>query len=356
MKTEDDRFKLKVGGRLNFGYTHGFLDSTADYSSFDILRAKLFFGGNVFSPDVQFYVQTASASNSRPAVYYTPSEATDGRFTLEDFYVRLTHDHWNVKLGQFKVPFARQWMIYSGNLQFTDRSLPTKYFLLGRDRGVLIGHDRDFFSASAGVFNGAGPQGLNAIPQPNVSNDSSSGRGHLYVGRVSIRPFGEMNYSEGDVENSEGQRLEWGASMGFDHDRDVDVNGDTLVDDPKAEAYHAATDLTWKVSGFSASGEGFYRSIRSNVTGNINAYGFYGQTGYMILPSTLELAGRFAWLDLSTANANDVTKETSAVMNLYMFSDHRYKIQTQYTWRSTQLATGTTRNDHFADLMFQLTI
>ncbi|MEZ4846250.1 MAG: hypothetical protein R2877_04685 [Bdellovibrionota bacterium] len=39
-------------------------------------------------------------------------------FILEDYYIRVLYEGIDFKMGQFKVPFARQWMIYSGNLEF----------------------------------------------------------------------------------------------------------------------------------------------------------------------------------------------------------------------------------------------
>lgn len=364
MKTEDDRFKMKIGARLNFAYTYGFLTGTSDYSSFDILRAKLYLGGNAFSEDLQYFLQAAIGENTRPLALLPTNETSREPFALEDFYVRVSKNTFNAKLGQFKVPLGRQWMIYSGNLQFVDRSIVSRYFLLGRDRGITLNSDKDTLSLSVGVFNGGGtasdqsgllPSNFSSNGQ-NVSNDTTPGNGHLFLARLVAIPLGPAGYSEGDVEMSEGTRFEWGTTFVFDQDRDVDLNGDTVLDDANTDVYHFHSDLSWKHLGTSFVGEFYYRMLKSTLIGNQSAYGFYVQGGYMLIPNQTEIAARFSWLDPNIDLSSDRILETSGVLNLYIFSDHRYKVQTQYTWRAFEQIGNSNKNDHVVDVAFQITI
>ena len=139
LRSEDERFLLKLGGRLDFGLQLGFLGGSSDYGSFDLVHAKVFAGGNAFSKDVQFYLQAGAARNDRPAASFPIVESPDGGLVLEDYFVKLNRGSANLRVGQFKVPYGRQAMVYSGNLQFTDRSIATRYLTLGRDRGVSGG-------------------------------------------------------------------------------------------------------------------------------------------------------------------------------------------------------------------------
>lgn len=100
--------------------------------------------------------KAASANNTRQFGLGKISESTNQGFILEDYYVRLQYAAMDIKFGQYKVPFGRQWMIYSGNLDFVNRSSPMQAFLLGRDRGVTLNRYKDTWSLSMGVFNGAG--------------------------------------------------------------------------------------------------------------------------------------------------------------------------------------------------------
>ena len=364
IKTDNDRFVFKVGSRFNFGYTYGLIGGNQpNFSSFDLYHAKLFAGGNAYGPSIQYYFQAGAASNSRNASFAPNSESADGGFTLEDYYVRLSREGFSIKLGQFKTPFSRQWMIYSGNFQFVDRSIVTKTFQFGRDRGITLNGDRETFAFSLGVFNGGGNPTLGSGSNPatlntngqNVSNDTAgSGHGHLYLLRAVAMPLGAAGYSEGDVETGEGHRLDVGIGFAFDHDRDLDFNGDAVVDDVNADIMQAAFDAVWKRGGYSAQGEFFYRRIRGAA--DSNGLGAYFQTGVFLLPSQLETAARFGWVEADTGSSNNRTYEASGAVNLYLLEDHRYKTQLQYTWRGQDTALGARNDHHFIDLMFQLTI
>lgn len=365
IKTENDRYRLKVGTRLNFGYTYGFVSPAQDFSSFDVMHAKFYAGGNAFSRNIQYYVQAAAANNTRQVGFGVNPESNTGDFTLEDYYVRLAWNHMSVKLGQYKVPFGRQWMIYSGNMEFVDRSIATGVFTFGRDRGITLNGNRETFQYTLGIFNGGGapalgsgflPSSFNSNGQ-NVSNDTAGGGlGHLYVVRFVGTPLGAAGYSEGDVESSEGNRLEVGVGFIFDDGRDVDTNGDNVVDDTGADLMNLATDIVWKHAGKSFQAEFFYRHLNGSISPDIEAMGFYVQPGYFLIPDQLEIAFRFSWVDPDMDTSDDALFEAAAASNLYLSEDHRYKVQFQYSWRAQENALGGRNDDSFIDLMFQLTL
>ncbi len=364
VKTEDDRFRLKVGSRVNFGYTYGFISPANDFSTFDLIHAKIYAGGNAFSQSIQYYFQAAAANNTRPVKSSPPPESNTGNFTLEDYYVRLSWEDLSIKLGQFKVPFGRQWMIYSGNLEFGDRSLATKAFTFGRDRGVTFGADRETFSYTLGIFNGAGDPSLGNGFSPanfsstgqNTSNDFSTGRGHLYLARIVAIPMGLAGYSEGDVENSEGARLEIGGGFVFDQDRDVDLNADGIVEDTKADLWNASGELIFKKGGKSIQGEFFYRKVKGEAISDVDALGFYVQPAYFLVSNKFEVALRFGWVDPNLDLSQNRIFEGALATNLYISKDHRYKAQLQYSWRGEEVGIQGRNDDSFIDLLFQLTL
>jgi phosphate-selective porin OprO and OprP len=350
MKTPDNRFVLKVGSRLDFGYTYGFIPAN-DFSSFDIYHAKLYAGGNAFGPHVQYYFQAGAGSHNRSPSFAPVAESTDGGFTLEDYYVRLANDNVSLQLGQYKTPYGREWMIYSGNLNLVDRSIVTKYFTFGRDRGASLHHSKETFALTGGIFNGGG------VLQPfdtNGQNRSNDGKGHLYLMRVVAMPWGPVGYSEGDVYLTDGSRLDIGFGFAFDQSRDLDFNGDGIVEDTGAHTWNMAGDLTWKANGASFQSEFFYRSI--DTTASIQSMGFYVQPAIFVRPGRLEFSSRFGWLDPDTDAGNDVALEAQAAFNLYFFGDHRYKTQLQYTWRGQETALGGRMDSSWIDLLFQFTI
>ena len=102
---------------------------------------------------------------------------------LLDGYVQSAHlRDLNVRAGQFKVPFNRQRVVSSGNLQMVDRSLAQGEFNLDRDIGATVFSNDLFglgiFKYAAGLFIGEGRDAY----QP-------SDLGMLYLGRVEAAPL-----------------------------------------------------------------------------------------------------------------------------------------------------------------------
>jgi hypothetical protein len=359
VKTEDDRFSLKVGSRINFGYTYGFTSPVENISSFDLQHAKFYFGGNAFGPHIQYYFQAAGANNSRTVGYGPVPETLGQGFILEDYYIRLLYEGIDIKMGQFKVPFARQWMIYSGNLGFVQRSASAQAFLFGRDRGATLSRYGERWSLTGGVFNGAGTiQSTNNPFQfqtgQNQSNDAIT-KGMLYVGRFVYSPMGPLGYSEGDVEQTQGSKLELAGGFVYDHNRDYDFNADNVIDDFGVSTMSASGELVWKNEGLSLQGEYFYRRHQTPTIQNFTSTGWYVQPAAFIIPRKLEAGVRFGWLNPNKSITDNRVLEGSAVLNYYYSADHRFKTQLQYTWFGMDQVTG--RNDDgYIDLSIQLTI
>lgn len=61
-----------------------------------------------------------------------------------------------LKIGQFKVPYGREGLTYSGFTQFVDRSIDYQGFMVGRDVGASINLQNGFSNLSAGIFTGGG--------------------------------------------------------------------------------------------------------------------------------------------------------------------------------------------------------
>lgn len=355
LKTPDDRFSFKIGSRINFGYTYGLIESAADLSSFDLQHVKIYAGGNAYGTTLQYYIQTAAANNTRTFGLGAVSETQEG-FVLEDYYIRLQYQGMDFKFGQFKVPFVRQWMIYSGNLDFVHRSLPSQAFAYGRDRGVTLSHYNQWATGTVGVFNGAGSiQGLNPFvlqTGQNASNDTSGGL--LYVGRFAFHPSGIAGYSEGDVEQTEGNKIELGGTFVFDQARDFDFNSDNLIDDVDVDNLSASGELVWKREGASLLGEFFYRKHFTSGS-DFTAIGFYVQPSYFFIPRKFELAARLGWLNPNRSVGNDRKIEGSGAFNYYFSQDHRFKLQLQYTYLYQDQPINQ-RMDHFVDASVQVTL
>jgi phosphate-selective porin OprO/OprP len=86
-------------------------------------------------------------------------------------------------------------------------------------------------------------------------------------------------------------------------------------------------DLAFKWRGFSLQGEYLLGQAEARSTGKLlRAQGFYAQTGYMIIPKTLEVAYRYSYLDPDRDVANDHVIENIGAVSYY-FNKHNLKLQ-----------------------------
>jgi phosphate-selective porin O/P len=135
-----------------------------------INRARLAAAGGVpgnVSWRIQGEFRTGSVGTNRASV------------SLQDAYVRWTHDALGVQLGQFKTPFTREFITPLSEVETADRATVVDSLAPKRDIGLMADYAIGGRALiSAGIFNGEG-QNLTANP------DSSA----LGVARVQVRPI-----------------------------------------------------------------------------------------------------------------------------------------------------------------------
>lgn len=361
IKTDNNRYLLKLGTRLNTVYSYATGSSFDDYSSFDQIHAKLYAGGNALGRTFQYYIQAAAGSQNRSYSLF-PDESPSSNFILEDYYIRFRHKGLDLKIGQYKVPFSKQWITYSGNLNLLHRSLVVQNFQLGRERGLSLQRIKDRYSTSISIFNGAGPFQIATAGQPvtntgqNMSNGSPGGKlGHMYVSRLAIHPKGSVGYSEGSIENFQTLRWELGAAFVYDHHRGLDITADGTIDDPDANFMHGQLDLHIKYRGISLQGEYLYRNTDRSGAANFRSQGFYVQPSFFLWPQQSECVLRFGYYDPRSGLSSDRSQEMGVGINWYFYPDHRFKWSVNYT-RLRQQTPGDTQKAHFIDTGIQVTL
>jgi phosphate-selective porin O/P len=98
--------------------------------------------------------------------------------SLQDAYVRWSHDAFGVQAGQFKTPFTREFITSLAAVETADRSTVVDSLAPKRDIGVMADYAMgERATVSVGLFNGEG--------QNVTSNTDSSALG---VARVTVRP------------------------------------------------------------------------------------------------------------------------------------------------------------------------
>ncbi len=346
--SKDGRFLLATRLRAQFRYTLN-SDEEQLQHGFQIRRARVQFKGHMFSKDVKFKTELAFSPKD------LGFDGTPHRTPLLTWYTELAHlRDLTVRMGQYKLPFSRQRVISSGNLQMVDRSIANGEFNIDRDIGLDI-RSKDFLGLGklkyyAGVYMGEGR---------DVSAPSNFEM--LYLARVEVLPLGLFkDYSEADFARTK-PRLALGAAYAY-HDGALNnrgVIGKTPTDGGTTDFHIATADFLFKAYGFSATGEAFVRDGTRNfgtVTMADNGpttapaenedvrrgFGWHGQAGYLIPRLPLEFAGRYSQVrSYRTSSLSDRDSAGGAVS--WYFSHHPLKVQADFfhQWQANQAS------DHF---------
>lgn len=333
-QTRDGKYSLNMGFRTQMRFTYRDRDADfheSDIADIDLRRARVCFGGNVYSKDLNYYVELSGDSYDVSMwdyyVYWTPLAAL------------------NIKTGYFKVPASRQWQAAAFKLLFQDRSIATDAFKQDRDYGLDIyglpfeGH----VEYHASVFRGAGQN-----PLKTYGKDENIDNNLMYVLSARYNPFGIYDYyDETDLKYTETFKATVGASVVYNAKEKNTKLSDTDV-------AVGNFDLGMRYKGFTWD-SGYYirsKNPENDIGDTITSDGFYTQAGYFIIPKKLEVGTRYSMLDPDSDIRDDIQKEYSAGINYY-FRGHRSKIQTDVARYITDTKDGNNNESRFR-LQYQL--
>jgi phosphate-selective porin OprO/OprP len=353
----DQKFSLSLGARFQGRYTFTDKDdangSVQDVSELRVRRMKVFMSGHAFSKDLTYKLQVNFADAA------TGSNGTSK--LLEDALMNYKFlNEAQVQVGQDKVPFARQELTSSGAQQFVDRSNATDTFKPARDTGVMF-HGKAMDSLLAYNLGWYGGVGQNVLRSNN---------NNALAARVAVNPFGDMPYSEADLDHSEKPLVSVGANYFMDTlkaTRTAAVADDpaTVANESKAASTALETnnlsfagsngwlgrsanlnkftttekidvdalgfDAAFKWMGLSAQGEYFWGQATGQKSDTkVRAHGYYAQAGYFIIPKHLETAFRYSYVDPNRDVVNDLQTELQGAVSYY-FSKHNLKLQGDVT-------------------------
>ncbi len=330
IRTQDDLFSLKFNIRSQFLF---FVEDEGGdtATSFDIRRLWISFRGNAFRSWLK-YLLILEAS---------------GDVELLDYFLDFAKKTEVVpRIGQYRVPFNREELTDPFNLQLVDNSILNREFSLGRHIGVgLGGVVNRFITYGVGVFNSAGR---------NSINENSN---LLYVGRVmftptgeprysSINPFpvsGEYTYSQGSFGDSETPLIAISVAAAYlpGFNASTTNPGNPIIQDrvlalgsDEGNIFQFSADLSVKYLIFSLEAEYDLRNINPDETGIDSALsqGVRVQSGVFLIPELIEVAGRFAIIDLGNDFGDDKIWEITPGLSFYFIRDRNLKLQFDYSF------------------------
>ncbi|HEX6904760.1 MAG TPA: porin [Thermoanaerobaculia bacterium] len=315
--------ELSLSNRVQIRFTEQMPEVGDDKGSFRIRRAKTKLEGWVYTKDLTYELQLNWADSAN---------------VLEDATINYDFTkgkkEFQLRAGQFKVPFGRQELTSSGSQQFVDRSLVSNTFARGRDIGFQLWGTplAGKLDWRVGVFNGNG--------RTVSANDNDK---YQYNARVTFQPFGDVKYSESDFESTDRPLFaiageyesndRQGATTSNDFDREI-VGG----------------DVVFKFKGFSLFGELFEATDDPETGADRDLSGFNVQAGYFLIRNKLEIAARLGELDLNKDVDDDEQEERGIALN-YFWNKHAHKLQLDYRQLENN-ATG--REDDEIRLQYQI--
>lgn len=329
IKSSDRRYLLQIQGRVQFRFaTPDDQDPVTfdDYSSqnngqFEVNRARLKVGGNVYEPWLKYYWEYELQ-----------------RSNLLDFRVMVEKWEWlKLKVGQWKVEYSRERRISSGEQGLMDRSIINRPFTVDRQQGIeLYGRLKNNgildFSYWAGMFTGTGR-----------GTDSNDDKHLMYFGRLQWNFLGEdIGFKSTDFEfHSRPAAIIALAGVTnrspytrFSQSGGGFLNGfeDGVAGQYRVNQYNLETALVY--NGFSWQSEWHHKQVvdrltETNVTSRME--GFYVQGGYLAnaliawWPRPLEIAARYARFTPDTEIRGDFQEEATLGFN-WFFKGHKNKL------------------------------
>ena len=340
-----EKFEIRFGARLQVLYQRTdpdtFMydsmlqstDSTQPLNDFFVRRFKFSMQGFAFNPALKYKFQI-------DIVPFKIGSGNGGNVRLDEAYVDITYKPWtSVIVGQFKVPWSYEKMTSSGKLDLVDRSIVNAFFGVNQEPGAAlygVSYDKKF------RYDVSITQGVSDLAGYNTVNDVSADEGSdfRYIGRVTWEPLAPYVMEEGAVNNPEKAQLT--LQLGLQSNRNtVPLDTDPLM--PKDQivplgpnelgapspTFSPAVTATlaqwvgvsqsrkpynrneiellgawkykrWYVEGQAILGtvdpdlswlQGFNADLR-NLSFDNSGYRLQG--GFMLIPTKLELAGRWA--------------------------------------------------------------
>jgi phosphate-selective porin len=338
--TSDGRFRVWFGLRGQFRFSTPFDDDPASIADFDapadtalvINRARLKIGGHAY----------------RHIDYYTEYEIKnqrmlDLRFTVTRFEAAT------FRIGQWKPEYNRERRDSSGEQQFVDRSIVNRTFTIDRQNGVMLaGHlwkgwraESRYFAA---VLNGEG-----------LGDFDDGGERPMTMFRWQWNFLGrDLEFSQSDTERSKVPAASVAVATVRNRSRFTRFSsqgGGELDGFPAdvAERYdvtQSMVDGAYKYLGGSFQGEFHWKAIEDRVAGGTTRLrGMYVQAGYFpherwpSIPTPLELAARYAFVDPDTRADADRQTEITFAGN-WFFVGHRNKLTVDTSRIGLQAPTG----------------
>jgi phosphate-selective porin OprO/OprP len=348
---EDSSYSMKFAARFQNLYmaewdVNDSLGVHNASSNFLVRRARLKFGGFVYSPKVQYKIELGLSNRD---ISGGGSETRDAPRIILDAVVKWNfYGNFTLWAGQTKLPGNRERVVSSANLQFVDRSQLNSKFNLDRDMGLQLRHNitlgknfliREMVSLSQGEGR-------------NITKDNAGG--YDYTARVELLPFGKFtskgDYVGGDTKREEKPKLSIAATYDYNQNsvrQQGNIKGfmyDNTGGYYMTDINTLFADMMFKWNGVSVMAEYANKTASDPIAKNTDGtetgdkvYGGQGlnvQLGYL-LKNNVEVAGRYTTITPDSRIGKDPFSQYTFGLSKYVVG-HKLKVQTDVSYLTTQ--------------------
>ena len=340
-----EKFNLAMQHRLQFRYAYPFdadprqlSDMDAEGHSFMVRRARFRMGGHAFTKWLKYGFQ------------YDWSQPV-----LRDFYIDVARFSWaTLRVGRAKVIYNDERVASSGRQQMVNRSILNDVFTVDRQQGLqLMGRLFDNTPADlnyvVGVFSGRG-----------VGERFNDDVNMMYAARLQWNAVGDpIEWSQSDHKYTQRWQLNIAAGAATNKSNctafETDTNscraltgyrtstaGTAIVSAGQFKIDQAVFEIRSVYKGLYFKHESHVKRVVDQSI-NVNTWpreaemwGALVQLGYFphavldFVPSELEVAGRYAWVDPNIAVSGNDQQEYAGVLNWFA-NGHNNKISFEVT-------------------------
>jgi hypothetical protein len=341
LASPDGRFLMQASGLVQTRFIYGYVpdgdagtgsgapasvsDTRESLSGFDLPGTLLDLKGHVFGEEFGYKLRGEFTNVADTALGQNPVEnlgPQGSSFRLLDAYVRFQlADDFSVRVGQFKLPFAREFLVDRAHQLAVSRSTIVEHLGIGRSQGIEAAWAWDDFRVMATFSNGGqdnvyGPlkvAGTEPVGSPwfgDASDYAVTARGEWkFAGEW--RQFESMTSPPGDNFG-----LMWGLA-GHYQEGDPDLGGTTPTNPPN-EWVVVTTDVSAMFGGatlfasltysYADSGQAYIVGPFAFSPTNIGVSSSWGAVvqGSIYLVPKWELFARYEWGDADITNIGDI--------------------------------------------------
>ncbi len=359
-ETKRGNFSVRYRTLIQFQFSAINQDNNTD-TDFFFRRFRFKFDGHVLRPWLTYILQL-----SRDDVKL--GQGGDGSgVEFKDFYIDAVYfEKIFPRIGQFKVPFNREQLSSGSALLLVERSIVNTEFSLGRKLGgALYGILGNHVAYGAAMF---------TSPATDDTADASSVDTETFAGRLQLNFGGTLEYSNGGFPTGGDYALVpdftkvpvfvFGTAVVYLPSLSVKENeGDSgalierfiELDISKGNVVSVTGDAAYKLPMFNVEAAYLGRWIEPEIGGGGTVYdqGLRIQTGLFLVPDTIEMAGRWAYIFYDTSPGvaevgealRDTSSELTTGINYYISKSNKWKLQLSYSFLNDTFTQGAPDTD-----------